>query len=122
MDPFASHVVRALLLLLSPNLSASDENAQLALRSKKSAAWKARQGPMKSVFVANKGKAKEVPVRSTPPEFQNIARRFVDVLRAELGENEVRALAANKVASPGLQVHLCLFYYRYSADDEFRCF
>ncbi|RDB20532.1 Nucleolar protein 9 [Hypsizygus marmoreus] len=106
MDPFASHVIRALLLLLSPNLSSSDENAQTALRSKKSAAWKARQGPMKSVFTDEKGKGKEVPLKSTPPEFRELARRFVEILRADLGENEVRALAANKVACPGLQMLL----------------
>ncbi|KAG5645777.1 hypothetical protein DXG03_005314 [Asterophora parasitica] len=106
MDPFASHVVRALLLLLSPNLVPADNSAQPALRSKKSAAWKAKQGPMKSVFADEKGKGKEAAPKSTPPEFRKLARRFVEALRAELGENEVRALAANKVASPGLQLLL----------------
>lgn len=108
MDPFASHVVRALLLLLSPNLSPSDENG--ALRSKKSAAWKARQGPMKSVFGEDKGKGKETSIKRTPAEFRQLARRLVEILRTELGENEVRALAADKVASPGLQVCTSLLY------------
>ncbi|KAF9468782.1 armadillo-type protein [Collybia nuda] len=104
MDPFASHVIRALLLLLSPNITPSDEAS--ALRSKKSATWKSRQGPMKSVFVEDRIKGKEALVKRTPAEFRQLARRFVETLRTELGENEVRALAANKVASPGLQMLL----------------
>lgn len=59
---------------------------------------------MKSVFTDEKGKGKETPCKTTPPEFSQLARRFVEALREKLGENEVRALAANKVASPGLQV------------------
>jgi nucleolar protein 9 len=105
MDPFASHVIRALLLLLSPSSSPSDTSTQSNLRSKKSAAWKARQGPMKSVFTTeDKGKHKESSVTSTPTEFREAVRKFVQVVRDELGENEVRALATNKVASPVLQV------------------
>lgn len=58
---------------------------------------------MKSVF--DKGKGKGVVASSqVPVEFQEIAKRFVEVLRATLDENEVRAMAADKVASPGLQV------------------
>ncbi|KJA16110.1 hypothetical protein HYPSUDRAFT_47764 [Hypholoma sublateritium FD-334 SS-4] len=105
MDPFASHVVRTLLLLLSPNLSTSEEGSQSALRSKKSSAWKARQGQMKSVFTEDKGKGKD-SVRRTPPEFQQMARKFVEVVREQLDENETRAMAANKVACPGLQMLL----------------
>lgn len=107
MDSFASHVARNLLLLLSPNLSASEEGSQSALRSKKSLAWKARQGQMKSVFSDDKGKGKDV-TRSTPPEFGQMAQRLVQVVRKHLDENETRALAANKVACPGLQVSRAL--------------
>ncbi|TFK35011.1 armadillo-type protein [Crucibulum laeve] len=106
MDPFASHVVRALLVLLSPSLSSTEDSPQSAVRSKRSAAWKAKQGPMKSVFDDDKGKGKEAPTKSTPPEFCKMARRFVEVLREQLGDNEVRALAASKVASPSLQMML----------------
>ncbi|KDR74394.1 hypothetical protein GALMADRAFT_250311 [Galerina marginata CBS 339.88] len=105
MDPFASHVIRSLLLLLSPNLSASEERSQSTLRSKKSAAWKAKQGQMKSVFTDDKGKGKE-SLRSIPSELRQMARRIVEVVRADLGDNETRALAANKVACPGLQMLL----------------
>ena len=38
------------------------------------------------------------------PEFPKLARRFVQQLRRDLDANEVRALVANKVANPVLQV------------------
>ncbi|KAF8632424.1 hypothetical protein AX17_004865 [Amanita inopinata Kibby_2008] len=103
MDPFASHVVRSLLLLLTPNL-ASDDSPNSSLRSKKSSHWKAKQGTMKSVFTDEKGKGKESAVSSVPAEFRQMARRFVKTLRAELGDNEIRAFAASKVASPALKM------------------
>jgi nucleolar protein 9 len=110
MDPFASHVVRSLLLLLSPNLSESpshEKNTQFAVRSKKSAAWKAKQGVMKSVFVHDtrgdvKGKGKET--EGVPPDFSQMARRIIELFKSQISENEVRAMAASKVACPGLQV------------------
>ncbi|EGO01542.1 hypothetical protein SERLA73DRAFT_176882 [Serpula lacrymans var. lacrymans S7.3] len=109
MDPFASHVLRALLLVLSPSLLPADSSttkAQSNLRSKKSVAWKARQGVMKSVFTDEKGKNKVITAQKTPKEFYNAAGDFVRAVREGLGPNEVRALAANKVASPVLQLML----------------
>ncbi|KAF8816519.1 ARM repeat-containing protein [Phlegmacium glaucopus] len=113
MDPFASHVIRSMLLLLSPNLSAgaSRENTQFMVRSKKSATWKAKQGVMKSVFVDDKredgkGKGKENKSEGVPPEFSQMARRIIEVFRSQVGDNEVRAMAASKVACPGLQMLL----------------
>lgn len=112
MDPFASHVIRALLLLLSPLTHTSNDSSKSHsnVRSKKSAAWKARQAPMKNVFADPKGKAAEGtnPTHSTPKAFKKAAGNFVRILREELGANEVRALAADKVASPVLQVRLPL--------------
>ena len=116
MDPFASHVIRSLLLLLSPNLneSAPREHSQFIVRSKKSAAWKAKQGVMKSVFVNDtrgegKGKGKE---REVPPDFSQMARCIIEVFKTQIGENEVRAMAASKVACPGLQVrHPSLIFF-----------
>ncbi|KAF7313483.1 hypothetical protein HMN09_00504200 [Mycena chlorophos] len=105
MDPFASHVVRALLLLLSPSLAAKQGASQSTMRSKKSAKWKARQGPLKSMFnePANAGDA----ISYTPPAaFVKAARSLVQAVRDGLNENETRALAADKVASPTLQVSL----------------
>ncbi|KAJ7179528.1 armadillo-type protein [Mycena filopes] len=107
MDPFASHVIRALLLLLCPNLATSQETAQHTMRSKKSAAWKAKQGPLKSVF--KDGNSGGDSRDNAPPEvFTEAARKFVESIRSELGDNETRALAADKVASPTLQMLLAV--------------
>ncbi|KAH7930051.1 ARM repeat-containing protein [Leucogyrophana mollusca] len=109
MDPFASHVLRALLLLLSPSTQSADvtgHKSQSNVRSKKSTTWKARQGVMKSVFADPKGKDKVVSKNVVPREFHDAAAAFVRTLREQLDENEVRALAANKVASPVLQLIL----------------
>ncbi|KAJ7087237.1 armadillo-type protein [Mycena belliarum] len=107
MDPFASHVIRALLLLLSPTSVLSDETAQNAMRSKKSAAWKSKQGPLKSLF--KEGSNGGAQVIDAPPEsFTRAARKFVEVMRSELDHNETRALAADKVASPTLQMLLAV--------------
>ncbi|KAI0676770.1 ARM repeat-containing protein [Trametes maxima] len=109
LDSFASHVIRALLALLAPSVlgsvdSVPGRSANFAVRSKKSAAYKARQGSMKSVF--GEDGAEQQRTKSTPKEFRDIAARFVSSLRDQLGENEVRALAANQVASPVLQMIL----------------
>ncbi|KAJ6627419.1 armadillo-type protein [Mycena sp. CBHHK59/15] len=107
MDSFASHVIRALLLLLSPNAATSRETAHNVMRSKKSSAWKAKQGPLKSVFKEHGGR--EDAVVDAPPEmFTRAARKFVRVVRHELDGNETRALAADKVASPTLQMLLAV--------------
>ena len=127
MDPFASHVVRSLLLLLSPNLSesASHENSQFVVRSKKSAAWKAKQGVMKSVFARDdaKGKGKEKESEGVPPEFPQMARRIIEVFKSQISENEVRAMAASKVACPGLQVFFIFYFdiFLSRADAISRC-
>ncbi|TFY55659.1 hypothetical protein EVG20_g9240 [Dentipellis fragilis] len=109
MDPFASHVFRSLLMLLSPQLFPADSNKlQSQVRSKKSASWKAKQGPMKSLFNDDKEKSKADAGsgKAWPVEFRDAAKSFVQRLRQDLGENEVRSLAANKVASPVLQMLL----------------
>ena len=129
MDPFASHVVRSLLLLLSPNLSenASHENSQFVVRSRKSAAWKAKQGVMKSVFDNDtrgdgKGKGKEKESEGVPPDFSQMARRIIEVFKSQISENEVRAMAASKVACPGLQVCVNSKIYSSRADVISRCY
>ncbi|KAJ3571667.1 hypothetical protein NP233_g3597 [Leucocoprinus birnbaumii] len=105
MDPFGSHVIRSLLALLCPRLAGQDSTQSTLVRSKKSAAWKAKQGPMKSVFDKGKGKDHSNALH-VPSGFHEMARRFIRTLVTELDENEVRAMAANKVASPGLQMLL----------------
>ncbi|KAJ7229049.1 armadillo-type protein [Mycena pura] len=116
-DPYASHVIRALLLLLSPNLVILHETAQNSMRSKKSANWKARQGPLKSVFKATSGKEDSAVVSTPPKSFTETARKFVELVRKELDDNETRALAANKVASPTLQMLLAVEAEQQMAQD-----
>lgn len=71
---------------------------------------------MKSVFT--QGEAQGVqPTKSTPKEFRKVALRFVSALREQLGENEVRALAANQVASPVLQVSYCTDPFRLTLNN-----
>jgi len=107
MDPFGSHVVRSILTLLDPSLVAHGSTHSVLVRSKRSATWKAKQGPMKSVL--NKEQDREFSSSLYPPAaFNEMAAQFLNVLRNELGENEIRAMAANKVASPGLQVREAL--------------
>lgn len=78
---------------------------------------------MKSVFISGGDcqDGKSVLESNTVPGFQKLARRFVQQLREDLDANEVRALAANKVASPVLQVGgkpavLCEAYLAPDAD------
>ncbi|OBZ71991.1 Nucleolar protein 9 [Grifola frondosa] len=113
MDPFGSHVFRALLMLLAPDIFGSDHDSSntmgrpsFAVRSKKSAAYKARQGTMKSVFIEGQASSESKSSAATPPEFGKTALKYVVALRDQLDANEVRALAANKVASPVLQMLL----------------
>jgi hypothetical protein len=58
---------------------------------------------MKSVFSSDKGKAEDSRAL-VPSEFRDTAAQFLRTLKGGLDANEVRALAANKVASPLLQV------------------
>ncbi|KAK7696593.1 hypothetical protein QCA50_001251 [Cerrena zonata] len=114
MDSFGSHVLRALLVLLCPNLFPPEKSS--AMRSKKSAAYKAKQGPLKSVFT-NDSDAPVSRVPFTPKELLPLAPRFVRAIRENLSENEIRALAANQVASPVLQMLLEVEADRQMADE-----
>jgi nucleolar protein 9 len=118
MDPFASHVIRALLILLS--FRPPEERPSSSLRSKKSTAFKSRQGPMKSIITTSESAVQPSEKAAPPEEFLAMGRKFVLKIRSDLGENEVRALAGNKVASPVLQVCLLgerkVFYSRLWTD------
>lgn len=114
MDQFASHVIRALFILLCPQLFQSDapHKTESFVRSRKSVAWKARQGPLKPIFddVSEKGKVSNEGI--WPVAFREIAKKYVTMLRATLDGNEIRSLAANKVACPVLQVRCDPAYRR----------
>ena len=114
MDPFASHVLRALFIVLCPRIPSAADTAVSILRSKKSAKHRAGKGPMKSVFVEESGldgdaKGKGKPVDLRPPQFDARARQFTKAMRDGLSANEIRALAADKAAAPLLVVSLSFF-------------
>lgn len=102
-DPFASHVVRSLLILLHPTLEES-EVLQSTIRSKKSRTWKAKQGQMSSVFGHSEVKTDQAITYTAPPEFNQSAGQIIRAIREKLSESEVRAMAADKVACPTLKV------------------
>jgi nucleolar protein 9 len=113
MDQFASHVVRELLFLLCPQLfqSGAPHKSQAFVRSRKSVAWKAKQGPLKSIFGGDEldqGQNQTKKEVGQPPAFHEVARKYVTMLKATSGANEIRSLAASKVACPVLQVRYYL--------------
>ncbi len=114
MDQFASHVVRALFLLLCLQLFQSDapHKSQAFLRSRKSVEWKARQGPLKSILGDESGQSQNQTREEVrqPPAFHEVARKYVMKLRTTLDANEVRSLAASKVACPVLQVWRAMLF------------
>jgi hypothetical protein len=56
---------------------------------------------MKSILASETGQG-VIPV--VPSSFEEVAARFVEMMRDATDANEIRALAANKVANPVLQV------------------
>ena len=46
----------------------------------------------------------ESSISAIPPSFGEKAQRLVESVRQELNDNAIRALAANKAASPTLKV------------------
>jgi hypothetical protein len=57
-----------------------------------------------SLFGDGKGKSKESCSLYRIPEFSEMAREIVETLRTSLGQQEIRALAVDKVSSPALHV------------------
>ncbi|CAE6446036.1 unnamed protein product, partial [Rhizoctonia solani] len=107
LDPFGAHVLLSLLVLLSPQIARNQDSSHpnTLTRSKKSAAYKSRQGSMKSILSS---RTEQLSTATVPTSFQDVAVRFVDALRESTDANEIRAFAANKVANPVLQVMIDL--------------
>jgi nucleolar protein 9 len=76
---------------------------------------------MKSVF-APEDQGEQKKAHSTPTAFRETAHKLVQVVRDELDENEVRALATSKVASPVLQVRFFLTFERRTLNRTNRFF
>lgn len=113
MDPFGSHTLRALITLLYPTTTSSSPSTHhdprdAASRSKKSQAFKARQGSMKSILDSEdrSGDGQSQGRRTVPSRLKTMALQIVESLSEKLGENEIRALASDRVASPALQMML----------------
>jgi nucleolar protein 9 len=68
---------------------------------------------LKSVFGGDQSDHNDISGNNIPDEFIQTACKFVQILRKELDQNEVRALAANRVASPVLQVRMIVFLWFY---------
>ena len=65
---------------------------------------------MKSVLTGVQSVEMNGPsTKSVPKEFKKTARDLIKLVRESLGENEVRAMAADKVASPALAVCFSCF-------------
>lgn len=99
-DPFGSHVLRSLLVLLVPDLPAFHDKQDI--RSKRSAGYKAKAGPMTSIFEATKNS----DARKVPKTFGKVSKQIVHSIRQNMNANEVRASAADKVACPTLRVRI----------------
>lgn len=107
-NQFASHVIRALLILLCPSavFTSTESHHSPSTRSKKSAQWKAKKGDMKSIVLDPSDSNLSTPINHVRPKsFIAMAKRFLDHIAQTLGGNEVRALAIDKAASPLLQVN-----------------
>ena len=108
LDQFGSHVFRSILLLLHPSLRLENnpKNLRLSskLRSKKSLKWKSQRPPLTSLFPNDNQEIGSTGVLLIPESFNQLARSVVSSLAEKLEANEVRAMAANVVASPLLQV------------------
>ena len=108
MDQFTSHLVRELFSLLCPELFQSDapHKSQGFVRSRKSIAWKAKQGPLKSIFgdELDQGQNQTKKEVRQPPEFHEVTWKYVTMPRTSgtLNENEIRSLAASSVACLGV--------------------
>ncbi|KAH7343515.1 armadillo-type protein [Rhizoctonia solani] len=107
LNPFGAHVLLSFLILLSPQITRNPESSHAntsLTRSKKSAAYKSRQGSMRSIL----SETERASTAIVPTSFGEIAAKFVDTLRESTDANEIRAFAANKVANPVLQAMIDL--------------
>lgn len=101
-EPFGSHVLQRLVILLVPSLSHLQSKQDL--RSKRSAGYRAKVGPMKSIFDEEPAEDK----RHVPLEYESMALGILKRIRDKMSANEVRALAADKVGCPSLRILISL--------------
>ena len=108
MDPFASHVLRVLFVLLTPSIFDDEflSTKSLVLRSKESAKHRARQGQKKSVLHISQDAEDDAAFHGigdgalSSPRLEEMSKSFTRTVRETLGPNGVWALAVDKVGCP----------------------
>ena len=111
IDPFATHVLRCILTLLSPALDSTVNATSHSsnLRSKKSTKWKNKQAPLISIF----GDKQQFDIEENfnPPQaWASLPGAILSAFTTGQGGNEIRSLAISAAASPTLQA--CSVLYR----------
>ncbi|ORZ16727.1 armadillo-type protein [Lobosporangium transversale] len=99
-DPFASHIIRVILHVLSGRTVGDDGTGKGNIRSKKSAKYND----------ANNSKTNNMgvfrPTRLVPPSFKEMLRTITSTMMNGLSDSVVRSLAVHQVANPVLQLLL----------------
>lgn len=124
MNPFTSHVLRALFVLLTPSISDDEllSTKSSVLRPKESAKHHARQGPKKSVLHnIQEGEDGATPHGIGDGKIIAATRRdaegFCQDCWETLGSNGIWALAVNKV---GCLSYFCCWKWRCRRDLKMR--
>ncbi|KAG8986540.1 Nucleolar protein 9 [Tulasnella sp. 427] len=101
-NPFATHVLADLLLILSAQSFADIE----AIREQASE-WRTSKDIRRKYHRAQQqhkaSEAKETTSTSLPEEFPHIVKQFSDKISSEMSADELRRCAFDQVASPSLQ-------------------
>jgi len=97
-DPFASHTIRVLLVVLSGKPIA-DSNTTLLLRSKK------KENISKTVRNSNPAETKEL-IRAVPDSFHEALEKMISGTVTHLDTTYLRALACHPVGNPVIQLLL----------------
>ncbi|KZP00041.1 ARM repeat-containing protein [Calocera viscosa TUFC12733] len=104
MDHFGSHVLGAFLTLLcGDKIPLSISAASGGVRSKKSAKYRAKQGPMTAII---DGPESAISGKSVPAAFPTMATGLVKQIREHMDANSIRSLASHKAANPLMQLML----------------
>lgn len=105
-DPFASHIVRIILLVLSGRAVPDDRSG--ITRSRKSSKFRKRQGKMSSFMPKNEQEESEGKDRyAVPPEFDEARERLCAALVSldSAGDGSgIRAAAMDAVAAPVVRI------------------
>ncbi|KAK9768120.1 Nucleolar protein 9 [Basidiobolus ranarum] len=99
-DPYASHIIRVILIILSGEAQESEGGGKTTVRSKKSVKYNEDHNSIAS-------KALTKP-RQVPPSFTVMLDEVTNLIITGMSDVVVRSLAVHAVASPVLQLLLVL--------------